>query len=259
MTMSAPTSTIIYRNRISLKGKKPYKSWIKDGVNGGPSSMDVLIKWLSYRPNYKKWRREDYSMDRVPKKDLLEEIIDKLRQVGIYHRLAKDVASKISTLQSNYRLTRKWSETEGYKIKYQMGGEKALHDELVKRFPYWDHLHPVFGFSNSAMDLDNLVLKSPSPSSRCRQNSNESIHSATTNTTNDDDLERFLHFDRRKEMERMQKSRDMLYVLRQKKQEKQRREEQLSFQHEKLQVEKDFMNCLYKAGFTPTEALCYIK
>lgn len=66
-------------------------------------------------------------MDRVPKKDLLEEIIDKLRQAGIYHRLAKDVASKISTLQSNYRLTRKWSETEGYKLKYQVGGEKALH------------------------------------------------------------------------------------------------------------------------------------
>lgn len=127
MTVSAPTSTMTYRNRISLKGKKPYKSWVKDGVNGGPSSMDVLIKWLSYRPNYKKWRREDYSMDRVPKKDLLEEIIDKLRQVGIYHRLAKDVASKISTLQSNYRLTRKWSETEGYKIKHQIGGEKALH------------------------------------------------------------------------------------------------------------------------------------
>lgn len=120
-------------------------------------------------------------------------------------------------------------------------------------------MHPVFGFSNSAMDLDNLVLKSPSPPVRCRQQSNESIYSAATSTTNDDDLERFLHFGRRKEMQRMQKSRDMLYFLRQKKHEKQRREERLSIQHEKLQVERDFMNCLYKAGFTPSEALCYIK
>ena len=38
------------------------------------------------------------------KKSLLESIIDQMREVGIYHRLAKDVASKISTLQSNYRL-----------------------------------------------------------------------------------------------------------------------------------------------------------
>lgn len=108
------------------------------------------------------------------------------------------------------------------------------------------------------MDLNNLVLKSPTPP-RCRQQSNESIHSTATITTNDNDLKRFLHFNRSKEMERMRKSKDMLYILRQKKQEKQRREEQQSIQHEKLQVERDFMNCLYKAGFTPSEALCYIK
>ena len=102
---------------ILSKGKKPYKSWLKDGVNHGPSSMDVLVSWLAHKPNYKKWKREDYSIDRVPKKQLLEEIIDKLRQVGIYHRLAKDVASKISTLQSNYRSTRKWKETEAIKLR----------------------------------------------------------------------------------------------------------------------------------------------
>lgn len=106
------------------------------------------------------------------------------------------------------------------------------------------------------MDLDNLVKKPPSPAIRYRQQSNDSSHSAATV---DDDLENFLHFGRRKEMERMQKSRDMLYVLRQKKQERQRREERLSLQHEKLQVERDFMNCLYRAGFTPSEALSYIK
>lgn len=127
------SSTMTYTNKISLKGKKPYKSWLKDGVNGGPSSMEVLIRWLSYRPNYKKWKREDYSIDRVPKKDLLEEIIDKLRQVGIYHRLSKDVASKISTLQSNYRLVRKWNETEGYRIRHQIDGDKILHGICIHK------------------------------------------------------------------------------------------------------------------------------
>lgn len=111
-------------NNNNNKGKKPYKSWLKDGVHGGPSSMDILLAWLSHLPNYRKWKREDYLLDRVSKKDLLEEIIDKLRQVGIYHRLSKDVASKISTLQSNYRMTRKWSENEG---KLKTTSKKLMH------------------------------------------------------------------------------------------------------------------------------------
>jgi hypothetical protein len=112
-TLSNSAFTYVHK---SSKGKKPYKSWLKDGVNGGPCSMQVLISWLSNKHNYKRWKREDYPIDRVPKKDLLEEIIDKLRQVGIYHRLSKDVASKISTLQSNYRQTRRWRDTEGHKL-----------------------------------------------------------------------------------------------------------------------------------------------
>jgi hypothetical protein len=117
----------VHNNRVSSKGKKPYKSWLKDGVNGGPCSMQVLIAWLSNKSNYKRWKREDYPIDRVPKKDLLEEIIDRLRQVGIYHRLSKDVASKISTLQSNYRHTRKWKDTEGRKL----ANEQLLHGKYL--------------------------------------------------------------------------------------------------------------------------------
>lgn len=115
---------------ITHRGKKPYKSWLKDGVRGGPCSMDVLVNWLSNKSNFQRWKREDYSIDRIPKKDLLEEIIDNLRQAGIYHRLPKDVASKISTLQSNYRIVRKWKETEGYKLKYQPNGIKILKGTL---------------------------------------------------------------------------------------------------------------------------------
>lgn len=90
--------------------KKPYKSWLKDGVNGGPCSMQVVVRWLS--ANYTtKWR--DDSDNRMPKKLLLQEILDQLQQVGIHHRLAKDVASKISTLQSNYRTAREWYDVIG--------------------------------------------------------------------------------------------------------------------------------------------------
>ncbi|KAI7869432.1 hypothetical protein BDF14DRAFT_1780953 [Spinellus fusiger] len=127
----------------SAKGKKPYKSWLKDGVNGGPSSMDILVHWLSVKANYAKWRGDD--SERTPKKLLLEGIIDKMREAGIYHRLAKDVASKISTLQSNYRSAREWSETEGEKLRSAGAKEESLHEEILKRFPYWDALREVFG------------------------------------------------------------------------------------------------------------------
>ncbi|KAI9267899.1 hypothetical protein BDA99DRAFT_417968, partial [Phascolomyces articulosus] len=127
------------------KGKKPYKSWLKDGVNGGMSSMDVLIHWLADKTNYSKWRGGDNNAERTPKKVLLEEIIERMRQVGIYHRLPKDVASKISTLQSNYRTAREWNDTEGKKLRQAGVKEEIVHEEIVKRFPYWDALHGSFG------------------------------------------------------------------------------------------------------------------
>ncbi|KAG2229890.1 hypothetical protein INT48_001325 [Thamnidium elegans] len=138
MIMMAPyTST-------TSKGKKPYKSWLKDGVNGGPSSMDVLVNWLSKKANYAKWKGDD--CERIPKKSLLESIIDQMREVGIYHRLAKDVASKISTLQSNYRLAREWKEIDGKKL-LETGASED--EELLKRFPYWDALNEVFNSNRS--------------------------------------------------------------------------------------------------------------
>lgn len=143
-TVTATTTT----TTTTSKGKKPYKSWLKDGVNGGPSSMDVLVNWLSKKANYAKWKGDD--CERIPKKSLLESIIDQMREVGIYHRLAKDVASKISTLQSNYRLAREWKEVDGKKLLETGASEESIHEELLKRFPYWDALNDVFNSSRSS-------------------------------------------------------------------------------------------------------------
>ncbi|KAI7848218.1 hypothetical protein BDC45DRAFT_524030 [Circinella umbellata] len=144
MTTLTTTATATTTPSIS-KGKKPYKSWLKDGVNGGMSSMDILIHWLANKTNYSKWRGGDNNAERTPKKVLLEEIIERMRQVGIYHRLPKDVASKISTLQSNYRTTREWNDTEGKKLRQAGVKEEIIHEEIIKRFPYWDALHGSFG------------------------------------------------------------------------------------------------------------------
>lgn len=112
--------------------KKPYKSWVKDGVNGGPSSMDILVGWLADRSNYQRWRSgnavvETDHQQRIPKKILLEEILTKMRQAGIHHRLPKDVASKISTLQSNYRAACEWMNTEARRLRKAGVSEHTIH------------------------------------------------------------------------------------------------------------------------------------
>ncbi|KAI8376005.1 uncharacterized protein BYT42DRAFT_497862 [Radiomyces spectabilis] len=141
------------------KGKKPYKSWLKDGIHGGPSSMEVLVNWLATKGNYARWRGD--RRERIPKKVLIEEIIDRMRQVGIYHRLPKDVASKISTLQSSYRSAQTWLETQGEKMQQNGQHQQKIREEILKRFPYWDQLHPVFGRSRPesawAMSIRSLV------------------------------------------------------------------------------------------------------
>ncbi|KAI9319742.1 hypothetical protein BX666DRAFT_2024812 [Dichotomocladium elegans] len=122
--------------------KKPYKSWLKDGVNGGPCSMQIVVQWLSV--NYAtKWR--DDSDNRMPKKLLLQEILDLMQKAGIHHRLAKDVASKISTLQSNYRIAREWYDVIGSQWRKAGAQEMDVKKEVLRRFPYWDELHGAFG------------------------------------------------------------------------------------------------------------------
>lgn len=193
------------------KGKKPYKSWIKDGVQGGPSSMEVLIDWLSHKPNYIKWK-QDYSLNRVPKKELIEEIIDKLRQAGIYHRLAKDIASKISTILNNYRTIRKWRE-----INLNNGNSKTIQQEVLKRFPYWNLLNPVFE------DFDTRVSQ-------------------------------FIFKCQKNECLRMEEIKKMLYYYTQKRVEKVKNQKNLIYK-EKLQAKLYFEQCLYGAGFTETESV----
>ena len=60
--------------------KKQYKSWVKDGVDGGPSSLDVLVDWLTTGSNYARFRGD--GVEGSTKTTLINEIIEKLN----FHR-----------------------------------------------------------------------------------------------------------------------------------------------------------------------------
>jgi hypothetical protein len=82
-------------NSTSTKAKKAYKAWNKDGVAGGPSSLDIIVDWLTTGNNYARWRGD--AEDGLTKKTLASEIVAKMKANGINYRLAKDVINKISS------------------------------------------------------------------------------------------------------------------------------------------------------------------
>lgn len=117
--------------------------------------MQIVVQWLS--ANYAtKWR--DDSDNRLPKKMLLQEILDQMQQAGIHHRLAKDVASKISTLQSNYRTAREWYDVIGTQWRKAGAQEIDVKKEVLRRFPYWDELHGAFGTTTTVTTTTTTTI-----------------------------------------------------------------------------------------------------
>jgi hypothetical protein len=55
--------------------------WETDGINGGPSSMRILLDWLSSQDNWERWAGVG-----ATKRILAEEILQVMRSHGINHR-----------------------------------------------------------------------------------------------------------------------------------------------------------------------------
>ncbi|KAA1103087.1 hypothetical protein PGT21_006209 [Puccinia graminis f. sp. tritici] len=71
------------KRHINLKPLPPMvrqPSWSGDGVDGGPSSITVLLNWLATNNNYVRWRQGE------SKRDLSSEILMEMRRNGIQHR-----------------------------------------------------------------------------------------------------------------------------------------------------------------------------
>ena len=105
----------------SIKPRKAPKKWEDDGVEGGPSSMDIILDWITSGTNYARWKG---NADGMTKQTLCTEIIGQMKEAGIHHRNAADVRTKISALQSAYNKARDWSENTGEGIRAE-GGEDA--------------------------------------------------------------------------------------------------------------------------------------
>ncbi|KAA1118024.1 hypothetical protein PGT21_029898 [Puccinia graminis f. sp. tritici] len=60
------------------------RSWHLDAVNGGLSSMAILVTWLSTPGNYERWLSTPIS--RNQREEFCTEIVEIMQQHGIHHR-----------------------------------------------------------------------------------------------------------------------------------------------------------------------------
>ncbi|KAG9398320.1 hypothetical protein AC1031_014660 [Aphanomyces cochlioides] len=112
--------------------------WQTDGVDGGKSSMDVLISWISNESNYVRWRGGDKHSG-ATKASLANEIVRLMIKNGINNRNAKDIIAKISSIESSYREAREWREHTGQGI----DDEDSINKEIKRRCPYFFEMDDV--------------------------------------------------------------------------------------------------------------------
>ncbi|WAQ83445.1 hypothetical protein PtA15_3A816 [Puccinia triticina] len=103
----APATPINPASKPKKTTKKKAVPWDRDGVDGGNSSMDIVLEWLSSDSNYQQWRGD--LEEGKTKKSLCSEILQIMIVSGITHRITQ----KISDLQSLYNTARDWKRNTG--------------------------------------------------------------------------------------------------------------------------------------------------
>ncbi|WAQ92570.1 hypothetical protein PtA15_17A51 [Puccinia triticina] len=92
----APATPITPAPKAKKSTKKKAVPWDRDGDNGGDSSMDIVLDWLSSGSNYQQWRGD--LEEGKTKKSLCSEILEIMVASGITHR---DVKGKYPSPQKN--------------------------------------------------------------------------------------------------------------------------------------------------------------
>ncbi|KAH9459569.1 hypothetical protein Pst134EA_019714 [Puccinia striiformis f. sp. tritici] len=105
--------------------------WDRDGVNGGPSSIWVVLNWLSIPDNYVRWQGGFPEQSRA---SLCEEILEILHSIGIEHRCRSVIQVQI------HRLIRLYHSA----VEFLRHNPSGLAQALAF-CPYWDELDPILG------------------------------------------------------------------------------------------------------------------
>ncbi|KAA1120854.1 hypothetical protein PGTUg99_026482 [Puccinia graminis f. sp. tritici] len=112
--------------------------WNRDGVAGGPSSIQLLLLWITAGANYTQWFATPFH--RQDRENACTEIQQFMRTQGNIHRDPRDINRKIQQLRLSYKSAHDF-------VVYTTGGDRP-DDPIIQAYvrrlcPYWDLLHPV--------------------------------------------------------------------------------------------------------------------
>ena len=103
--------------------RKKKTLWTNDGTEDTPSSMDMLLDWLTTDGNYSRWKGSDTKKGHlflniglkggIKKEVLCTEICNALKAVGIDYRVNADIRPKISTIEQGFRKASDWLANTG--------------------------------------------------------------------------------------------------------------------------------------------------
>lgn len=118
---------------MSPKRTRPtYQSALTDNVRpGGPTTMDMLMRWLMKPGNVKRWRTE-------PRAPLIREVVDMMQEEGLAHRQPPFVRYKLIAIEKQYITAQKWLLETGMHDAYIKG--KAAKEVRI----HVHHLCPQF-------------------------------------------------------------------------------------------------------------------
>ncbi|KAI9619001.1 hypothetical protein KEM48_006471 [Puccinia striiformis f. sp. tritici PST-130] len=133
--------------------------WDRDGVNGGPSSIWVVLNWLSIPDNYVRWQGGFPEQSRA---SLCEEILEILHSIGIEHRCRSGTFSRSARyLESSFNWTVDTTPNAHVLLVIQVQIHRLIrlyhsaveflrHNpsglaQALAFCPYWDELDPILG------------------------------------------------------------------------------------------------------------------
>ncbi|KAA1098059.1 hypothetical protein PGT21_027643 [Puccinia graminis f. sp. tritici] len=114
--------------------------WDRDSVNGGPTSISILLNWLKTRGNYARW--DAASFVRHEREQVCMEILTLMQTQGITHRHAMSISHRIQLLRRNYNTAREFiNHARGN----GNGNDPILLTYARRVCEHWDRLDPIMG------------------------------------------------------------------------------------------------------------------
>ncbi|KAA1065262.1 hypothetical protein PGTUg99_014822 [Puccinia graminis f. sp. tritici] len=109
--------------------------WDRDAINGGPSSLIILLNWLTTPGNYSRWN----APGNPDREGICMEILD-LKPLTPY--MPPGINHRIQLLRRSYNTARDFIA--------HAQREPNIHDGIILLYarrvcPHWDLLHPIMG------------------------------------------------------------------------------------------------------------------